>query len=566
MVVLMIIFEKGGGSVNLTKNDFVASGGEGSIYAKGKTAYKIYADPKKMIPTPKIQELEVITDPKVIRPLHILLDKKNKEIGYSMRYLQDNHPLCQIFTKSFKDRNNISPDTILKLVQDMQKTVKHIHNKGVLIVDLNEMNFLVDKKFKEVYFIDVDSYQTKSYPATALMESVRDRHATRFTQGSDWFAFAVVSFQLFIGIHPYKGRYTELRGMVLEDRMQSNFSVFNKHVRIPKICSSFDVMPRVYQDWYFKVFEEGYRESPPFDLNAKIKVVYKVNKIKGNDKFVITEIKKVEADIIDYMNPTLLPITKTNDGTVYVDNFKHQRPYRNTVISMTPKHNQAIETRIGDDGLLYYYNLSLRKDIRVGNGTTLAKSIMGYDGRAYAQSGTKMLELQFSGKDDMMASSKIVGNILEKSTKMYDGLVIQNLMGTYYASIFPKLGTCYQIPLEELKNQKIVDAKFDGFILMVIVHDGRRYNKIIYRLNSSYKIRDVRTEHNISIIDLNFVCLPNNIVAHINNDENLELFSTAGGDIKQIDSDTISSDIKLFKNGTNVYFSKGNILYRMATK
>ena len=47
----------------------------------------------------------------------------------------------------------------------------------------------------------VDSYQTAHYPATAIMPSVRDWKVPLhdFSELSDWFSFAIVSFQVFLG-------------------------------------------------------------------------------------------------------------------------------------------------------------------------------------------------------------------------------------------------------------------------------------------------------------------------------------------------------------------------------
>ena len=560
----MNIIEKGKGSVSLTKKDFVASGGEGSVYAKGSTAYKIYADPSKMISVAKIKELSSIKEPKVIRPLNILLDSKNNNtIGYSMRYLKNTYSLCQAFTKSFKDRNNISPDIVLSLVRDMQNTIKHIHEKGILIVDVNEMNFLIDSKFSEVYFIDVDSYKTPSFPATALMESVRDRHSKKFSEGSDWFSFAVVSFQLFMGIHPYKGKLKSSPNMSFEDRMLKNISVFNKDVGIPKICPSFDVIPEVYRKWYVKVFEEGFRGPPPFDLNAKIDFTFAKTKVDGNNNFVITLIKEYSEEITKYMEGSSSYVVLTNNGDVYYENVFHNLGKEST-FSFTLKNNYLVGSYLDDNNLINYYNINLQETVKVGNRVTKAKALMSYGGRLYAQTDDHILEILFLGNQDLIASPKVVGNIMEKATTLYDGVAIQNLMGVFYASIFPESGKCYQIPLKFLEGYKIVDAKFDHKVLMVIGNKNGIYDKFIIRLDDDYLIRDERIEENLSVININFVCLPNGVVAHLNDKENLELFTISGSDIKEITG--TSSDMKLCKNGTAVYFLQGNSLFSIKTK
>ncbi|HEX7773949.1 MAG TPA: hypothetical protein VF435_16120, partial [Pyrinomonadaceae bacterium] len=241
-------FVPGEGYVQLGRMEFKAQGGEGAVYVKGPTAYKIYADPSRCIAQAKIDELSSLVQSNIIRPVRLILDNKNTPVGYTMRAVGKAHSLCRLFPKAFRQRNNITPEITLRLVRQLQTGVLHVHTNGVLIVDLNEMNFLVSADFAELFFIDVDSYQTPSFPATALMESVRDRHATTHTTSSDWFAFAVVSFQIFVGIHPFKGTYAPLQHLPdnaakLDARMRGNISVLHSGVTVPAACLPFSVIP-----------------------------------------------------------------------------------------------------------------------------------------------------------------------------------------------------------------------------------------------------------------------------------------------------------------------------------
>ena len=46
----MIVFIQGQASpISLTQKDYLAAGGEGCVYVKGKKAFKVYHDPAKMI-------------------------------------------------------------------------------------------------------------------------------------------------------------------------------------------------------------------------------------------------------------------------------------------------------------------------------------------------------------------------------------------------------------------------------------------------------------------------------------------------------------------------------------
>lgn len=137
----MKIQVKGDGALSLTRSDYVTSGGEGDIYARGKVAYKIYSNPKQMISLGKIQELSKISNKYVIKPEKVITNSKGKEIGYTMQFVRDTIPLCSLFPKVFRNRNNISPNDTLQLVKKFQNIINEIHQANVLVVDLNEMNF-----------------------------------------------------------------------------------------------------------------------------------------------------------------------------------------------------------------------------------------------------------------------------------------------------------------------------------------------------------------------------------------------------------------------------------------
>src|SRR5438128_3342277 len=105
----MDLFIVGQGKVSLGQADFVARGGEASVYARGEVAFKVYTDPRKMLPPAKIQELSALTHPSIIRPQTVLLDGRNHPVGYTMRRVPDAHVLCQLFNRAFRERHGITP-------------------------------------------------------------------------------------------------------------------------------------------------------------------------------------------------------------------------------------------------------------------------------------------------------------------------------------------------------------------------------------------------------------------------------------------------------------------------
>jgi hypothetical protein len=569
---------KGGGDVNLTKRNFLASGGEGEVYVHNGMAFKIYSDPSKMIPEAKIQELAGIKDPKVIKPLDIIL-KRNKPVGYTMSYLHNTYSLCQLFPKAFKQRNNLTPKKVLKLVQGMQESVRNIHNGGVLIVDANEMNFLVDENFKGVFFIDVDSYQTSNFPATALMDSVKDWKANgKWSNGSDWFSWGIVSFQMFMGIHPFKGKHPSVKGLI--HRMQQGISVFNGDVSVPKMVPSLDAIPQVYRDWYRAVFEDGKRVEPPFETCAVIQVKT-LKPISSSTHLDIVEIfdhHTFSEDVVKFAQMNGLSVIVTNDQIEWTRGMSFRKRPMDGKIHLGVGGSKSepfygcckvsVQSFSRDWDAKFYFledGEEIYSDLR-------CQSMMSYDGRVYIKSGEQILEVEplYMGKKRIMGS-RVVANVMENATRLFEGVAIQDMLGSWYATVFPEAGKSYQGRLEELDGYKVIEAKYDSRVLMVIGSKGGRYDKFVYRFDRFGSVADVKPElfwidKDIVYSGINFVTLANGVCAHIDENEDLILFSTSIGTIKKISDSVLSNDMKLCKRGIEVLFMQGKRMYKLSTK
>ena len=547
--------------INLTKNHFVSQGGEGKIFARHGTVYKIYTNPKSMIQYSKMKELSIITNPNVIKPEQIVLSNKQKPIGYTMKHIANTYALCQIFPKAFRDRTGMNTKNVLHLVQKTQSTISDIHKLKILLVDGNEMNFLVDKNFKDIFFIDVDSYQTQSFPATAIMDSIRDRHNSTFSELTDWFSFGIVTFQMFIGIHPYKGRHPTVKGM--DDRMKANIPVFHKDVRLPKVCLPFDTIPQAYKDWYKAIFFEGKRLNPPNDPVQIIAIPVTIQTILGNEDFEIKEIFEYNSNIIKFtsIDGNRVVITKNN---FYLNNKSTANLYtRGSHAAIIPVTDKVIYTKIDDDNKLNFYNLSDDEDIFAN---IQAEDIMSYKGRIYIKNQDIISEIKFinMGKHINPVPHHI-GNIMENATKLYDGVVIQNVLGSFVVSVFPETETHYQIQCPEFTGYQLIDAKYQDNVLMIIGSKKGKYDKFILKFNSKFSSYSFRKVGDITYYGINFTVLDNGIVIHINENEEIEIFSNKkdSNTVKIIDSSVISGDMKLFNDGIQVIFAKGKKMYRL---
>lgn len=556
---------KGKGRFSLNKSDFVASGGEGSIYRKGDTAFKVYTDPSKMIPVDKIGELSVLTMPNIVKPEDVLLSGA-APIGYTMKYLKDTYALCQLFTRAFRERMGVKPDDVISLVKELRKIPEHCHSKGVLIVDLNEMNFLVDDGFSTIYAIDCDSYQTKSFPATAIMESIRDRHSNKFSEETDWFSFGIISFQMFVGIHPYKGKHPKYK--TLDERMDRNISVLSKDVAIPTVCYPTTNIPQSWLDWYKAVFEGGKRIAPPTDLGS-VAIVAKRARITGSNNFLIRRLLVVPEDIIGF--DPWADACITCDG-VYLkmsakDSFRITKRWdkKPPAIGSTANGTTLVAQALG--GKLELHDATHGVEITMGS---QAEAVMAYGGTVYFKSDDRVMAVDVAeagGK--IFATPRIACQVLANATTMFDGLVVQDMLGACYASVFPASKTCYQTHIKEMDGHKIIGAKFDGGVLMAVTYYRGAYHKYVIRMSSDYSSYDLREDSDANYDSTtNFVVLPTGVAVHLNDKDELELFSASMGSasIKTFDDPALSGDMRLSRHGTQVVFARGEELYSIEVK
>jgi len=567
----MKVFVKGQPEVSLTKSHFVAEGGEGKVYVRGQTGYKIFHDPSKAIPPGKIKALAKINNHRVIAPqAPVYKGKRAQHVGHTFKFVKDNWTLCQLFPRAFREREGLDLEGSLRLVQEMRSGVQSVHDAGVLIVDLNEMNFLVSKDFKFLYFIDVDSYQTPKYPATAIMPSVRDPlvKGTDFTTNSDWWSFAIVSFQMLVGIHPFKGKHPTIKGF--QKRMEAGISVFDSSVRMPKVAYDLSVIPPIYRDWYEALFVRGQRYEPPTDLQGVVIVRPKVRKISGTDKFEISLIKEFKDNLRNVFQNEGQMAVQADDRLLLND--REVGFWQPAIqVAFTPRRNYPIAV-LSSSGSAKHTGLLNMADTSKKNFLEFpmhADETMVYDGTLYFRTKDRVFEAEFSETTQkVMVGTRLAANVLENASRLYQGLVLQNLLGEPHVSLFPKSGETHQMTISELKGHRVVDAKFDRGVLMVLASEKGAYHRYVFRFDKDYKSYDVRKAEGVTPTNLNFVVLDSGVAVCLNEDEQIELFSSRKGStgLKIIEDPVLGGDMTLLRHQGELQFFRGNKLYKMSMK
>lgn len=571
-----------GTTVNLTNDHFRAKGGEGSIYVLKGVAYKV-CEPGKMVDIRKLAELATIDHPKIIRPEDVLLDSKDKPVGYTMKLVPGNaKPLAAILSKTYREREGLTPDKMSKLVEQIVDGIRYIHSKpGYLQVDGNEFNYMVTDTHDGVYFIDVNSYQTPNFPADAIMPSIRDWSCgTNFTQLSDCYSFGIISFYMFTGIHPFKHRhpkYPDIKTAMI-DQMKAGVSVFDPDASFPHAAVYFpfeQVIPGgkdgAYVQWYRATFERGQRLYIPLSFQATITFAAAVKEIIGSNNFEIVKLREYDSQVTGYLFKNGREIVTTTDG-LYLDNQPSYKASGKFRVGFSPKNLPVVMTLESDKIRVTSIETGKFLPHEKSPFEIEAADIMSYDGRLFWQYDKNVFELQFMENMDgslWAVVPSVAADIRPNATSMFQGVVFQNTFGAIHASVFPEKGYHRQFKIDELEGMEITDAKYEDHVLMVVAADRVEgvYTRFVFRFSPKWDNYDTRRFDNITPTGINFTVLPNGIVVSINEDESLEIFSRKGPlNVKVYKDPAIKADMHLCHSGQQVRFAHGKSMYSIKVK
>lgn len=544
--------------VTLTDKNYMAAGGQGAVFRLKDLAYKIYHENLPVIPEAKILELAQLKHDNILAPIEPLYDcVTNKAVGFTMPYINKVEFLCQLFTRNFRDAKGISPNEIADLVAQKQKTLQYIHNKGVLVVDYNEMNFLLDKDIRDVFFIDVDNYQTKNFPTTAIMDSIRDRKGKPgvFTELTDWFSWAIVTFQMYVGIHPYKGRIDGYKPKDWLKRMDDGVSVFEKGVRLPPACQDFSVIPPKHLAWYKEVFKHNQRSIPPLpDGVALASGIVRTVVSKGD--FVVNQIFDVNEPIknVFVFNGKRYALTRKG---VY-DEGKNLIVQKKNILGMCDVFGEDPLYVLQNNRNAEFYDL--KNDLV---GSIEAEDMMGYNGAIYTINNGQLVQNTFERLGKTIHRTKNVCDI-SRSYKVFRGVIFQDDFMKCRLAIPFDLDYCVNIRVKELDGQRIVDARYESGICIIISEQKGKYFKNTVCFNKDHSDYTILSEALVDFHAVNFTVLPNGMCLAVDS-EKLSLFKGLSGR-KEINDIPFDVSMRLYHHNMDVLFVDENKLYKVSMK
>jgi hypothetical protein len=201
----------------------------------------------------------------VVSPIDLVFDSGGQKIiGFTMRLLPANlEPLASLSSKRFRAQSGISAKKVLELFLSIYQTVGKIHQNGFVIGDFNGFNELFSKK--EIWFIDVDSYQFGPYPCPVGTELYMDpdlygldlSKKPSFGPENDWYSYAVLLFYSLLLVHPYGGMHPKVK--LLTQRAKQRITVLDQGVIYPKIGFSPEILTDQIGQVFWQYFKKGWR-------------------------------------------------------------------------------------------------------------------------------------------------------------------------------------------------------------------------------------------------------------------------------------------------------------------
>lgn len=543
----------GRGPLTLRPSDHIATGGEGSVYKAAATVIKLYTDANKMQRDGMVDKIKILSGFNhdfIVAPKGLVLLPSGVPVGYYMDFV-DGEPLPRVFTNDFRKREGFTDAHASILVDHSQKIISFAHSKGAVMVDANEMNWLAVLKKRndpEPRVIDVDAWSIGKWPASVIMPSIRDWHTKGFNQASDWFSWGIVTFQIYTGIHPYKGTLNGYKPNELEKRMKANASVFSPGVKLNNAVRDFSIIPGPLLDWYAATFQNGKRSIPPSPFDKGIataqiaRVLHATTTASG--LLILDKLFGKADDQVIRVFPC---------GVVMLDSGKLIDLSKARLIGMSGFRDcEIVKTETGwlkaeiNNGDIKFFHINER-DLKEEE---LALSIKGYklfryENRLFVvtDKGLTEVTLKILGKP-IIAFGKTWG-VMINSTRWFDGVGIQDTMGAAYLIAPFGESACVQIRVKELDGLKPVTAKAGSrYIVIIGLDSSGNYQKVeltFDREYGSYKAWQSVTDS----ADLNIAILPKGVCAAIANDGELDIFVPTSGTLNKVQDKVISTDMAL---------------------
>lgn len=511
------------GLVHLHQDQYIGSGGQADVYVLGDQAIKLFHDMGAVPPPAKVDALQQIGDARILVPHGWARDKaQTQTIGYTMAYAHDSDPIVKYFSPGHQQRRGVQQSHLIAWTNQVRADLERIHGAGCLAVDLNEMNLLIGSDLQTLYWIDTDSFQAGGYGPTAISDAILDPLVNNghFSVESDWFAAAVILFQLWIGIHPYKGGHPQYAANAWRARMRDGQSALAKGVSLPPACRELDTLPTDLRQWFDQVFTHAQRVPPPGlqTLAPSVVVARKTVTRDSEQQFERVERHRFSSDIrhVHDLNGDL--VVQTNAGV-----------YLNGRCVVAKGHDQAdCWLDRAPDGTLTLFVL---RDGRLRI-TTLDGALVD-DRAADAADWQRGLVVLSAGQLSRVRLAKTragiqalyvpLAKVMRASAHMMPGAVYHQPLGKPWVTLFLGGERVIARPLPELAGWRVIAGRAAGTKLAIHAEKGGCYRRFLCQFEGTAHQPCVR-QTDAPFSPVNLAVTQDGVCAYLNPAGQFELF------------------------------------------
>lgn len=568
---LRVLLE-GRGLLTLRPTDHIATGGEGSLYRAQGTVVKVYIDPLKMQHDrmdAKISALAGFMHPYIVAPEGLVRNAQQAPIGFYMPFF-DGEPLARVFTNSYWQREGFKVGDASQVVARMREAMQYAHGRGALMVDPNELNWIVTQaegsRGYVPHALDVDSWALGSWKPAVIMPSIRDYHARECSELSDWFAWGVVSFQVYTGIHPYRGMLPGFPAHDMTARMQANASVFRKEVRLNRAVRDFSIIPARLLDWYEATFERGERTEPPSPYDTGVGVARPARTLRivttAQGALIYRKVFECVQDPVVDVYP--VGVARLRSGTLI--DLRTQRTIAQPVV-----RDSEVREITGGWVVASVEKERTKLSCHTAEGAEIACSlgvgaqrVVGGAGRLFALGEQGLEEVHARFLDARaVASVGMVWQVMPHATLWFTDVGVMDALGAMYLVVpFGERGVAV-VRVKELDHVRVVAGEGSGriVVLTVATQGGtyERYTVLFDKAMQTYQL----THTTVDTSDQNLTVLPKGVVASIEADGELTITVPSSGVVHTVADKDIATDMHLARWGDKVVYVKGGAVWSL---
>jgi hypothetical protein len=274
--------------------------------------------------------------------------------------------------------------------------------------------------------------------------------------------------------------------------------------------------------------------------------------------FIVRELREFDSQIIWHSSS----VTVT-EKSIYFDGRRLEKPPFDVKVAISPRQRHLI-VAFTEDNKLRFRDLTSGRDIQLEFDNA---EVMVINERFYIKQHENIFAVDFVElPQNVLAGLRPVANVMARATQVFDGLAIQNLLGTKYASIVTDDGGCHQLRLSELDSHQVVFARIERNVLIVVATQAGSYDKFVYRFARDFSSYKVRSINDISSIDINFTVLDTGVVLHLIDDNKLEVFwsNINSPDVRTLQDPLLETDVRLLHTGKQALIARGPKLCKIS--